>query len=274
MSLKILHLEDRRIIFEADGITPAVANALRRTIIGDVPKLAITEVKIHHGQIRDKDGNVYDSSMPLFDEVVSHRLGLIPLVTDLKMNLREECSCEGKGCPLCTVTYSINKLGPCTVFSADLVPVGNPDAAPSDPDIPIVKLGERQAMLVSAEAILGRGTEHAKFQATSGVSYKYHREYRLDKSVFTNWKEIKERYPNAVLSENKTSIIFTDDMQLRGLNSIAEITGTEVVEDNTRFVFSFETDGSLTAKEVLEYALKRLPQRLNVLLDSIVSYGE
>lgn len=274
MSLKILHLEDRRMTFEIDGISPAIANSLRRTIIGDVPKLAITDVKIHHGQIRDKDGNVYDSSMPLFDEVVAHRLGLIPLVTDLKMNMRDECSCEGAGCPLCTVTYSINKLGPCTVYSADLVPVGNPDAAPSDPDIPIVKLGDRQAMLVSADAILGRGTEHAKFQATSGVSYKYHREYKLDKSVFQNWEDIKQRYPDAIVSEDKSAIVFSDDMQLRGLGTIAEITGTEVTEDNTRFIFSFETDGSLLAKDVLEYALKRLPQRLNILLDSIVSYGE
>ncbi len=274
MSLKILDLEDRRITFEIDGITPAIANGLRRTIIGDVPKLAITDVKIHHGQIRDKEGNVYDSSMPLFDEVVAHRLGLVPFVTDLKMNLREECSCEGKGCPLCTVTYSINKLGPCTVHSSDVVPVGNPDAIPSDPDIPIVKLGERQAMLVSAEAVLGRGNEHAKFQATSGVSYKYHREYKLDKSVFENWEELKKRYPEAIVSEDSKTIVFTDDMQLRGLSSIAEITGTEVTEDNTRFIFTFETDGSLSAKEVLEYSLKRLPQRLNILLDSIVSAGE
>lgn len=274
MGLKILHLEDRRITFEIDGITPSIANSLRRTIVGDVPKLAIHVVKIHHGQIRDKEGNVFDSSMPLFDEVVSHRLGLIPLVTDLKMNFREECSCGGEGCPLCTVTYSINKLGPCTVYSSDIVPLGNPDAAPADGDVPIVKLGNRQAMLVSCEAILGRGTQHAKWQATSGVSYKYHREFVIPKESFPSWIELKERYPDSVLSEDADRITFTDDMQQRGISSVAEVAGIEAVEDDTRFIFSFETDGSLTAKEVLEYALKRLPQRLNLLLDSLVSYGE
>ncbi len=274
MSLKILHLEDRKIIFEIDGITPSIANSLRRTIVGDIPKLAIHDVKIHHGQIRDKEGNVYDSSMPLFDEVVSHRLGLIPLVTDLKMNFRDECSCGGKGCPLCTVTYSINKLGPCTVYSGDIVPVGNPDAVPSDPDIPIVKLGKSQAMLVSADAILGRGTQHSKWQVSSGVAYKYHREYIVDKAEFPSWANLKEKYPDSVVAEDEKKITFTDDMQLRGLGPIAEVSGTEIVEDDTRLIFQFETDGSLTAREALDYALKRLPQRLNILLDSIVSYGE
>lgn len=274
LSLKLKILEDRNAVFEIDGITPSVANAIRRTIVADVPKLAIHNVKIHHGQIRDKDGNVYDSSMPLFDEIVAHRLGLVPLKTDLKMNFREECSCGGKGCPLCTVTYSINKLGPCTVMSGDLLPLGNPNAVPADNDIPIVKLGKGQAMLVSAEAIMGRGSQHAKWQATSGVSYKYHREYILDKKIFSGWKEVSEAYPESVVENSQKRLVLTDDYQLRGLSSLVEMPGVEVIEDSSRFIFRFETDGSLTAREVLEYSLKRLPQRLNLLLESISGYGD
>ncbi|MCL4334986.1 MAG: DNA-directed RNA polymerase subunit D, partial [Candidatus Thermoplasmatota archaeon] len=206
--------------------------------------------------------------------IVAHRLGLVPLRSDLKMNFRDECSCKGAGCPLCTVTYSINKLGPCTVTSGDIMPLGNPDAAPVDTDIPIVKLGNGQAMLVSAEAIMGRGSEHAKWQATSGVSYKYHREYILDKKIFTNWKEVSEAYPDSVVENTQKRLVLTDDYHLRGLSSLVEMPGVSVSEDNTRFIFRFETDGSLTAREVLEYSLKRLPQRLNVLLESISGYGD
>lgn len=271
MPLKIIESSDRFIRFSVDGISPSIANALRRTLVNDIPKLAIENVQFHHGQIRDAEGNVYDSSLPLFDEVVAHRIGLVPLRTDLKMNFREDCSCEGKGCPLCTVTYSINKLGPSEVLSQDLQVIDNPDLTPSDPEIPIVKLSEKQAMLVSAEAILGRARDHAKWQATSGVSFKYHREFIVDKKVNENWELIKSSCPGAIISEDKDSITFTDDVPDRSLVQLFEDKGVRIIEDDTRFVFKFETDGSLKAIEVLEYALKRIPQRLNTLLDSVVS---
>lgn len=272
MGLKILRLKEREIVFEVNNITYSVANALRRTLIGDVPKLSIHTVKIHHGQIRDREGNVYDSSMPLFDEVVAHRLGLVPLVTDLSMNLRSECSCGGKGCPLCTVTYSINKIGPATVYSSDIMPTGNPEAVPADPDIPIVKLGKGQAILISAEAILGRGKEHTKWQPTSGVAYKYHREYVIKNEYLSEVEPLLKKYPDLVLSEGEGKTTLTDDFHPGVLSFLEDRDGVTVTEDPKRFIFKFETDGSLSAKDVLEYALKRLPQRLNFLIESLVKF--
>ncbi len=64
MTLKIIELSDRYMKFYVDGITPAIANALRRTLINDIPKLAIEKVTFRHGEIRDTEGNVYDSSLP------------------------------------------------------------------------------------------------------------------------------------------------------------------------------------------------------------------
>lgn len=271
MPLKILESSDKFIRFSIDGITPSIANALRRTLINDIPKLAIERVQFHHGQIRDTEGNVYDSSLPLFDEVVAHRIGLVPLKTDMKMNFRDECSCEGKGCPLCTVTYSVNKLGPSEVLSSDLQVIDNPDLVPADPDIPIVKLSEKQAMLISAEAIMGRGKEHAKWQVTSGVAYKYHREFVVEKEANEDWEAVKSQCPDAVLKEDKKSITFTDDIPHRELLKLFEEKGVRIVEDDVNFIFKFETDGSLTAIDALDYALKRIPQRINTLLDSVVS---
>lgn len=271
MSMKILKAEDRFIQFKVDGITPAIANALRRTLLDDIPKLAIDKVIFHHGQIRDKEGNVYDSSLPLFDEIVAHRLSLVPLVSDPKMNFREECVCEGKGCPLCTMSYSINKIGPAVVTSGDLQPMGNPDLAPTDPDIPIVKLGPKQAILVTGEAIMGRGKTHTKWQATSGVFYKYHREFVVNKAEFENWTSVKEKCPLSVISEDSKTIRFTDDDGCKAVKQLLDYSSVKIIEDDTQFVFQFETDGSYKAIEVLEYALKRLPQRLNTLLESLTT---
>lgn len=271
MSLKIIEMRDNFIRFSIDGISPTIANALRRTFVNDIPKLAIEKVTFHHGQIRDNEGNVYDSSLALFDEIVAHRLSMIPLVTDLNLNFRDECQCGGKGCPLCTMSYSINKIGPTVVNSSDLQPIGNPELVPADPNIPIVKLGNKQAMLVSAEAIMGRGKDHAKWQVTSGVSYKYHREFVVDKKEVEEWADFKEKCPNNVVRENDNEIVFTDDAPSRELAPLFELRGVRIIEDDTQYVFKFETDGSLKPYEVLEYALKRMPQRLNTLLDSLVT---
>ena len=270
MSVTIDAVSDDFIRFTIDNLTPSTANALRRTLMDDVPKLAIDKVVFHHGQIRDNEGNVYDSSLPLFDEIVAHRLSLVPIKTDLSMNFRENCSCKGEGCPLCTMTFSINKIGSGVVKSGDLQPIGNPELIPADKDIPIVKLGPRQAILVTAEAILGTGKKHTKWQATSGVSYKYHREFVVDKKLVSGWEKFKERCPESVLSENSQTIVFSDDNRCTHLSQLLDTEHVKVVEDDSRYVFQFETDGSLKAIDVLQYALKRLSQRLNVLLESVV----
>ena len=92
MTLTIMEKSDNYIRFKVTDITPAEANALRRTIISDVPKLAIDKVTFHHGQIRDEEGNEYDSSLPLFDEVVAQRLSMIPIKSDLPFGMACCCS--------------------------------------------------------------------------------------------------------------------------------------------------------------------------------------
>ncbi len=266
MEFHILEEQDRYIKFEIKGITPSVANALRRTLINDIPKLAIHKVIFHHGQIRDMEGNVYDSSTPLFDEIIAHRLGLIPLPTDLNMKFRDECDHPpDEGCPLCTVTYTLNKHGPATVYSGDLIPVGDEKFKPVDPLIPIVKLKEHQAILLEAEAIMGTAKEHAKWQVTSGVSYKYHREIKVNKKESELWEKVKKSCPKNVIKEDDKFIIFTDDMPCKEIAEILSFENPEITEDDSWFIFEFETDGSLKTIDTLEYAIKRLKTRFNTL---------
>ncbi|MGP6239781.1 DNA-directed RNA polymerase subunit D [Cuniculiplasma sp. SKW4] len=279
--IKILELKEGFIRFEIRNISSGAANALRRTLINDIPKLAIDKVIFRHGQIRTSDGNVFDSSLPLFDEMVAHRIGLIPIKTDLKMNFREKCSCGGKGCSLCTVSYNINKTGPGLVTSADLLPfTGNVDLVPTDMNIPIVKLGPKQALLVTAEAYMGTASTHIKWQVTSAVAYKYHREYDIPKDDNPEWKNIKEKYKGSVVAETDEILTVTDDFPKREVMTFINTALRRAVvdkrpivtrEDQNRFIFHFETDGSLTARDVLQYAIKRLPVRLEELYESMVT---
>src|SRR3989338_10605694 len=72
MKIKILEKTGNKLVFVLDGSTPAFANSLRRVMMSEIPVLAIDSIK------------VLDNNSILFDEVVSHRLGLIPLDFDAK----------------------------------------------------------------------------------------------------------------------------------------------------------------------------------------------
>jgi len=72
MEISILDKKDNELIFMIKGINNAIANTIRRTIISDVPTLAVDEI------------NFVKNQGPLYDEILAHRIGLIPIKTDLK----------------------------------------------------------------------------------------------------------------------------------------------------------------------------------------------
>ena len=96
MKVEIRELKPKKAIIQIEDIKPYFVNALRRIMISELPKLAVNVVVI------------YDITSALFDEIISHRLGLIPIPTDLSLlTFKDQCICKGKGCPNCTVRYTL-----------------------------------------------------------------------------------------------------------------------------------------------------------------------
>ena len=152
MEIEILEKSDNFMKFSIKGIGDGLANALRRTMMMEIPTLAIEWV----------DFIKNDSS--LNDEIIAHRLGLIPLTFDKKAyNLPQECKCGGKGCSLCQVKLSLKKKGPGMVFSGDLKSRAK-DVKPKYDNIPIVELSDGEELELEAIAQLGFGKDHAKWQ--------------------------------------------------------------------------------------------------------------
>ena len=171
MPVVLKELKPRSTTLEIDGATASQVNAIRRTLLADLPKLAIEDVEFHLGPIRDEvSGKDYDSSTSMFDEGVALRMGLLPIPSDPgQFRRKSECDCGGTGCPHCQVMFSVDKKGPCTVYARNVVPLGDASLAILEPDIPIVRLGARQALLAYATAVVGSAREHAKWQVASGV---------------------------------------------------------------------------------------------------------
>lgn len=273
--MEIRELQDRKASFILSDANPTLANALRRVLIADVPKLAIEEVELHLGTIGgEEEDKEFESKSPLFDEIIAHRLGLIPIPTDLELfNYRDECEeCDGEGCPNCTVIYSLNKKGPCTVYSGDLNPVGEVDLRVVDDLIPIVKLSEDQAILLYATAELGTAKEHAKWQPTSGVGYKYYPQIEIDSEKCDHCGDCIEACPMDILKEENGSIVVEDIESCKICKSCEEACSRDAIKsegNDEKFIMKFETDGSLTTEETLKEGLNILDKKFGHFVDMV-----
>lgn len=275
IKLDMKELTDTKLVAVVEGATPAMMNALRQTLISDIPKMAIEEVEFHLGPIRDQDGREYESISPLFDEILSHRLGLVPIPTDLDFfNFREECECEGEGCPKCSIMYVLNKKGPCTVYSGDLEPVGDSSLKIKEDLIPLVKLSEGQAPLIYATAVLGIGRNHAKWQVCHGVGFKYYPVIKIDAKKCDKGASCVRICPRDVLIEGDKKIEVADleaCTLCMSCTKECELDAITVEGDPTRFLMTFETDGSVTAQKALQYALELLNEKAEAFRDGVSS---
>jgi DNA-directed RNA polymerase subunit D len=152
IKINILEKSKESIKFVIDGIKPSLANALRRIMISEVPTMAIEWV----------DFKKNDSA--LYDELIAHRLGLIPLTYDRKAyKLPEECREASVKDSQCYAKLKLKKKGPCIVYSGDLESEDE-NVKPVFDKIPIVELLEGQEIELIAYARLGYGKEHIKWQ--------------------------------------------------------------------------------------------------------------
>jgi DNA-directed RNA polymerase subunit D len=277
MPVTIQELKPRATQLEIEGFSASQVNAVRRTLLADVPKLAIEDVEFHLGPIRDEaTGKDYDSSTSMFDEAVSLRLGLLPIPTDLSQFRRKsECTCGGAGCPHCQVMYSVDKKGPCTVYAKDVVPLGDPTLAILEPDVPIVRLGARQALLAYATAVVGTAREHAKWQVAQGVGMSPRPHVKIQKKEGCTeacLKRTATSCPVNILEFGNGKLSVTDEtkcIDCGACEQACEHGSIRIEPDTERFFLKFETDGSLSAREALRFALKDLKRRFEELREAI-----
>lgn len=250
----IRELSPRRCKLLVEDSNPYFVNSLRRVLLAEVPKMAVQDVII------------YDNNSGLFDEIVAHRIGLLPVPTDLNvLQFREQCTCSGAGCPNCTIRYTLSKEGPGMVYAKDLQPE-NPAHAIPDPDIPIVELLKGQRLILEAEAILGRGKDHAKWQGCTGVGYRYVPVVKqtpdnanlLATAARANPADAHRATKGKEQLFDEDGIVTVTDATL----DLAREQGLQVKWDDTRFQFKFETDGSLTPKVALLKAVEIMKNRL------------
>jgi DNA-directed RNA polymerase subunit D len=249
--------KQNRVSFLLKGASPAFANMLRKTIMDEVPTMAVEDVEIRK------------NSSVLYDEMVAHRVGLVPLTTDLSAyNLPEECTCKGEGCSKCQLQLSLKAKGPGYVYASELKSK-DPKVVPVYDKMPIVKLIKGQVLELEAVAVLGKGKEHAKW--SPGLAhYKYKPIIDLKKGV-KDPKAVADSCPIDVYSVKNKELVINEDNLLKchlcGACTDIDPDHIKLNESDTDFVFTVESWGQLSPKEIVAKATELMQKKC----DEVVS---
>ena len=152
MSLEITNENDEKVSVKIKGVPLQYANALRRICLNGVPIYAVESV------------DVLENSSVLADEGVAHRVGLIPLKTDL-----ESSKADNENDKIMLTLDSGISDETRTILSGDLKSQDS-NVVPTSDSIPIVTLAPGQSIKFEAYARLGKGTEHARWNSANVVT--------------------------------------------------------------------------------------------------------
>jgi len=215
--IKTINKSDEKMNFLTD-MPISLANAIRRSV-NYIPILAIDTLEITKN----------DSA--LYDEILAHRVGLIPL-KNVELKLPEECTCKDKGCGKCSLKYKIKAKGPSIVHSTEMTPKGD-----IIHKMPLTILEKDQELEFVAVAKIGIGKTHAKF--TPGlIYYKYSDD--VDKG---DVKEDDEAFKKIVEESDK--------------------------DENRELSVFIESWGQIKANEIFTKAIEALNKNLKEFLKSL-----
>jgi DNA-directed RNA polymerase subunit D len=253
MKISVDEQKQKKAVLSIEDINLYLLNSIRRIMLSELPKLAIEDVVI------------YDNTTTLFDEIISHRLGLVPLPTDPELlNFRDECSCGGKGCPSCTVRYTLSKEGEGIVYSGDLQP-SEASWRIGEDLIPIVELFNDQRLILEVEAVLGRAKDHAKWQVVTAPGYFLYPIISFDSSDKKDVEAFMEELPDNLVTIKDNTLELSDITKLPLLESYVDKEKADFIKierDQHHVQFHFETDGSYTADKALMKSIELFEQKL------------
>ena len=286
VKIKILKEEDNKIQLLLSKTDRSFANALRRSLISDTPKMAIDSVRFQLGT-KEQDEEIWETTGPIPDEMVAQRLAMIPIPTvHDKFHFQDECpNCKDlveadRGCLECQMIYT------CVVFgteegrwvtAGDMKYLG--EEALEIPDeyksIPITKLMKGQMIEFYATAIMGRGRDHTKWSPACGVTFHPRRIGILNNKTKAKilWDmnleiSAKDFNKDGKLEDVDKVAILSDELNHVGEGTEESRTFKDAIsleEVAGEYVLSFETDGSMSPKTAFMKAVEELTGRFESL---------
>jgi DNA-directed RNA polymerase subunit D len=207
--------ERKKLILVTDMST-SLANAIRRSAL-EIPIMAIDEA------------NIIKNDSALYDDIIAHRLGLIPIETSKSVK-------ETK--------FSLKAVGPKVVYSTDIKP-----SVGVDYKIPITMLDNEQELEVVMDAKVGKGVEHVKY--SPGLIFFRHN-IEPDVIDFVNVNE-----------EGKVSFD-EEELEIKNIQEELKKKIRKTTEIN-ELIFEIESWGQIDSKDIFLRAIEALDENLEQL---------
>ncbi|XP_037274573.2 RNA polymerase I and III subunit C [Rhipicephalus microplus] len=288
----IISMDETTIEFDLVGLNPAIANAIRRILLAEVPTMAPDKVYL------------YNNTGIIQDEVLAHRIGLVPFNIDPRMFEYRES--ESDGSPEDTVEFELkvrctkNPQAPKDATTPDelyrdhlvytkhlnWVPLGSQaeifatkPPRPVHDDIILAKLRPGQEIDLKLHCVKGTGQVHAKFSPVATASYRLLPEIRLLRPVRDEQAERLQgcfskgvieldeepgghkvaRVANARADTCSRNVFRFDDLK----------DAVELSRVKDHYIFSVESTGAYAPDTLVAEAIKVLMAKCQMFLDEL-----
>jgi len=294
LKIQISSLDKTTTEFDVIGVDPAIANAFRRILLAELPSMAIEKV------------HFTENSSVLPDDVLAHRLGLIPLRADARL-FTEKTDADTKEREDDTLVFKLKvqcKRNPKASADADddpknlyinsnvytehmeWIPIGNQahkfkrdDIGPVFNDILIVKLRPGQEVDLKLVCHKGIGRDHAKFSPVCTASYRLMPEIILKKPIYDEDAEKLQKCftPGVIELERdhqgrRCATVAKPRLDMCSREALRHPEFKDHIELNKirdHFIFSIESVGAIPPDQLFIDSIKLLMSKCDRLLQEI-----
>lgn len=272
LGMKILECNDERVVLQLRGCDASLANAIRRILISEVPTVALETIQM------------WQNTGVVQDEVLAHRLGLIPFrVNPEKLKFRnssqelgEENALKVKLHVQCTESDLKPFQKSMPVYASDLkwIPLSerqkqkfaDDPPTPVHPDILITKLRPGQEIELVGFLEKGLGKTHAKWSPVATAVYRLEPDFVFVKPIQgEEAHELKELCPMDVFDVEDASGLAYAKYPRRCTTCRACLERFEgslqLNKLPDEFIFSIESTCSIPAPKLFKMALGVLREK-------------
>ena len=286
--IDIKYISERTANFDLIGIDTSVANAFRRIMISEVPAVAPEYVYI------------FNNTSVIQDEVLAHRIGLVPLKVDpdqltwINKDAEEKDKFTDDNTIVLSLDIACTKNPNASQDSTDpdnlyrnhkvyakhlkFEPQGrqaelfaNNPVVPCDPNILLAKLRPGQEISLRVHCILGIGADHAKFSPVSTASYRLLPVIDIKKSIVgKDALEFQTCFPSGVIGINEKGEAFVKDARKDTVSR--EVLRHEKFDGKVKlgrrrdhFIFNVESTGAMPAEEIFFKSVRILRNKAEYL---------
>lgn len=293
LKIKIVFIEGMEMEFDMIGYDPALVNAIRRILLSEVPAMAIEKV------------HLYQNTTVMQDEVLAHRMGLIPLKADPRLFQWKAKEAPDEGTEQDTLEFSLNircSRRPGSTEESKVeeqyinhhaltkhikwLPHGAQAAKMKDPgpvedDILINKLRPGHEMEMRLFAVKGQGRDHAKFSPVATVFYRLLPAITMVKDVYgDDALRLQKCFSPGVIEleptdDGKKRAVVANarlDSCSRNVYRYADLKDAVVLEKiKDHFIFTVESVGAIKPNELVDMACDVLVEKCDYFLKELDS---